>query len=280
MSKTKVETWADSKLITAGGGEPQKRLFVGIPATGNVRYEWVLARYGQVIPCNWSQNDHVQWINQYGPMRFQVADARNIIVEAFIKGRFEWLLFIDHDVMLPPLWLIGINDYLIKADPPIFSGLYFTKSVPSEPLVYRGRGNGYYANWKIGDKVWVDGLPMGCTLIHNSVLKVLWEESEEYVVQGQRVRKVFETPVRVFYDPETQSFNTQTGTEDLEFCSRIIKNKVFQKAGWSKYANKDYPFLIDTKYFCWHIDSNGVRYPSQGEHIAFARQKRMRKKKK
>jgi len=105
-----------------------------------VRAEWMLARYGQVIPCNWSSNDYIQWIDQYSPLRFMVADARNLIVEEFIKKGFEWLIFIDHDVVLPPLFLVGVNNYIIEGEPPMFSGLYFTKSVPSEPLIYRGRG--------------------------------------------------------------------------------------------------------------------------------------------
>ena len=29
------------------------RIVIGIPMTGTIRSEWALARYGQVIPCNW-----------------------------------------------------------------------------------------------------------------------------------------------------------------------------------------------------------------------------------
>jgi hypothetical protein len=40
-----------------------------------------------------------------------------------------------------------------QGDIPMLSGLYFTKSLPAEPLIYRGRGNSYYKKWKFGDKV-------------------------------------------------------------------------------------------------------------------------------
>jgi len=268
--KAKIEKGYRSTLISKAS-EPTKRVFVGIPLTGVVRAEWMLARFGQVIPCNWSANDHIQWIDQYSPLRFMVADARNLIVEEFVKKGYEWLIFIDHDVVLPHLFLVGVNNYIIKGEPPMFSGLYFTKSVPAEPLIYRGRGNGHFADWKLGDKVWCDGIPMGCTVIHKSILRVLYEESEEYVLAGRKVRKVFETPQRVFYDPETHSFNTQTGTEDLELCSRIMRDNVLEKAGWTKYAKRKYPFLIDTKLFCWHIDWNGNKYPLHGEQHQFVR---------
>jgi len=252
-------------------GTAQNRILVGIPVTGDLRAEWVFARYGQVIPCNWSQNDLCQWVDSWSPMRFMVADARNLIVASAMEIQPEWLVFIDHDVILPPLFLVTLNDYMIEKKSPLFSGLYFTKSVPSEPLVYRGRGNGYYANWKFGDKVAVDGLPMGCTAIHFSIIKILWDESPEYNVGGRITRRVFETPVRVFYDPETRSFNTQTGTEDLELCSRIIREGTLAKAGWKTIAKRPFPFLIDTTLFCWHITPNGIRYPSMGEQMRFMR---------
>jgi hypothetical protein len=250
-------------------GATQKRIMVGIPMTGTLRSEWVLARYGQVIPCNWSQVEFVQWIDQYSPIRYMVADARNIVVAEFLERGFEWLIFIDHDVVLPPLFLVWVNDYIIKGDIPIFGGLYFTKSVPSEPLVYRGRGNGYFAGWKLGEKVWVDGLGMGATVIHRSILQAVWDESEEYAVAGVKVRKVFETPQRIFFDPETQSLNVQTGTEDLEFLSRVMKLGILRKTGWTKVANRKYPFLVDTKLFCRHIAENGVQFPSRGEEGFF-----------
>ena len=251
-----------------------KRVFIGIPATGDVRYEWVLARYGQVIPCNWSQQEYIQWIQTTSPMRFMVADARNVVVAEFLKADYEWLIFIDQDVVLPALFLVHVNERIIKKDVPVFSGLYFTKSVPSEPLVYRGRGNGYYANWKIGDDVWVDGLPMGCTVIHRSILELMWNESPEYTAAGVLVRKVFDTPQRVFYNPESRSFNSQTGTEDLEWCSRVMQDGIFRRAGWPKMARKKYPFLIDTRLFCYHIDTRGIRFPSRGEHGNFLRREK------
>ncbi|RLC80963.1 MAG: hypothetical protein DRJ03_20735 [Chloroflexi bacterium] len=177
--------------------------------------------------------------------------------------------FIDHDTILPPDTILKFNDRMLKADVPIISGLYFTKSVPSEPLIYRGRGNSYYNKWKFGDEVWVDAVPNGCTLIHASILKVLYDESEEYVVKGHKVRRIYETPARSYFDPETQSWFNSVGTEDLAFCTRVMKDNIFKKAGWPKFQRKKYPFLIDTSIFCKHIDNNGIQYPANGEEQEF-----------
>jgi len=214
------------------------RIIIGIPLTGLVRGEWMMARYGQVIPINWSHVDMIQWMDQYSPLGFLVADARNLVAATCIEKDFEWLLFIDHDVLLPQGAFLTINRRMLEKKIPMWSGLYFGKSVPSDPLVFRGRGNSYYKNWKLGDEVWVDGIPMGITLIHSSILKVLWEESEEYRLMGKTVRKIFETPATTYFDPEAGGWYNYGGTEDLTLCSRIIHDGILKKAGWSKIAKR------------------------------------------
>ena len=255
--------------LTASSEKPINRIMVGIPMTGTLRSEWVMARYGQIIPCNWGQVDCIQWLDQFSPMQFSVADARNAIATKAVEDKFEWLFFIDHDVVLPPVTLLRLNDYMLKKDIPIVGGVYFTRSAPAEPLIYRGRGNSYFTNWKFGEKVWVDGMGLGCHLIHVSILKALYDESESYNLQGSVVRRIFETPAKCWFDPETMGWQSCVGTEDLAFYTRIMKNDIFRKAGWQKIAKKKYPFLCDTGIFCKHIDWDGVQYPARGEEMAF-----------
>ncbi len=178
-------------------------------------------------------------------------------------------IFIDHDTILPPTFLITVNERIMKEHIPIWSGLYFTKSVPSEPLVFRGKGNGYFSNWKMGDKVWVDSIPLGCAVIHRSILQVAWDEAEDYEANGMKMKRVFETPVRMWEDAKTKTWQTQTGTEDLNFCWRLKDKGMFKKAGWPEYQKKEHPFLIDTNVFCKHITPDGTMFPAQGEEKFF-----------
>jgi hypothetical protein len=257
-------------LLRNTGELKRRRIMIGIPMTGLLRAEWVLARYGQVIPCNWAHVDSLHWIDQYSPIDFMVADARNCIVHNFIQKGFEWLFQIDQDVVLPYDCFLRVNEYILKRDIPMLSGLYFTKSRPSEPLIYRGRGTSYYTNWKLGDKVWVDGIPSGITLIHRSILEVLYNESDSYeVMPGLTVKEVYRTPAKVWYDAEDRSWYAATGTEDLTLCSRIMEEKVFEKAGWPEFQKKEFPFLCDTGIFGRHIDNDGVSYPCHGEESQF-----------
>jgi hypothetical protein len=264
-----------NELIRNKGTMTQKRIMIGIAMTGLVRAEWMLSRYGQTIPCNWSQVDCIQWMDQCTPIEFLVADARNVIVHNFIQQGFEWLLQIDHDVCLQHDTFIRMNQYMLDKKVPFLSGLYFTKSRPSEPLIYRGRGNSYYKDWKLGDKVWVDGIPSGTTLIHRSILELLYNESKSYeVTPGLRVKEVYETPSKTWLDPESKSWFASAGTEDLAICTRIMEQDVFKRAGWPEYADKEFPFLCDTGIFGKHIDNNGVQYPAHGEEQEFSAKKK------
>jgi hypothetical protein len=244
--------------------------------TGLLRSEWVLARYGQVIPCNWSQVESLQFMDQYSPVNYLVADARNLVVEQAVKNNFEWLLFIDHDTIIPPKTMLTFNDYMISKKYPVIAGLYFTKSVPAEPLIYRGIGTSYYDKWHFGDIVEVDGIPMGCTLIHVSILKAMYEEAEPYKIGDYSVRRVFQTPARTWWDPEKISWQNAAGTEDLHWCRNVIDNNFFIKATkfggtWEKFQKKKYPFIIDTGLYCKHIEFDGRQYPSMGEDLKFLR---------
>jgi len=251
------------KTIIQDSGDPgyTNRILIGTPTTGLVRIEWVGGRYGQVTPCNWSHVTYQEYINSFVPLRYQVDDAQNLIVKEVVEKNFEWLLLYEHDVIPPPDCFIRINQYIIKKEVPIVSGLYYSRSRPSEPLVYRGRGTSYYPDWKMGDLVWADGVPTGLLLIHNSILKEMWKESPEYALKGTTTRRVFETPRKMWYDPQTGVHNAVSGTSDLAFCDRVMQGEYFRKAGWEEYQAMKYPFLVDTNLFCKHVDPDGAMYP-------------------
>ncbi len=256
MTKSKIQ-----QILEENKGIWNNRILIGTPMTGLVRSEWMVARYGQTIPTNWSHIEVMQWMSSYVPLKYQVADAENLIAKACVEGNFEWLLFIEHDNVLPMNTFVKLNQYMIKGDIPIVGGLYFTKSVPPEPMIYRERGRGYFADWKLGDKVWATGLPFGCTLIHGSIIKALWNEAPEYMIGTTKTRRVFKHPEEVIIDPNSRDYYLSQGTTDLNFCNEVMAKGIFEKAGWKEYAKKEFPFLIDTTLFVKHIDNDGVQWP-------------------
>ena len=148
---------------------------------------------------------------------------------------------------------------MIKGDIPIVGGMYFTKSVPPEPLLYKGIGKGHFADWKMGDKVWVDGLPFGFTLIHGNIIRELWKDAPEYICNGIPTRRVFNNPGESWMGED--GWITSCGTSDLEFCQQIIKKNILTRAGFPEIAKKEFPFLVDTDLFVRHISPTGMIYP-------------------
>lgn len=261
------------RTIIEDSGDPGyvNRLLIGTAVTGLVRVEWVGARYGQIIPTNWSMVTMQQYVNAYMPLRYQVADAQNLIVRELVLRDFEWLFLLEHDVMLPPDGFIQLNEYIRRADTPIVSGLYFTRSSPSEPILYRGRGTSFYDKWRLGDLVWCDGVPTGCLLIHRSILEICWNEAKEYMIGSQAVRRVFDTPRKQWVSPDSDEFHMTTGTSDLDWCTQIMEGDVIRRAGWHDYweglEDERWPFLVDTRLFCKHIEMDGRQFPTEPEIV-------------
>jgi len=249
-------------IVDSGNKKFSQRLLVATPTLGVVRMEWVAARYNQIIPTNWSKTDMIQYMNGYIPLRYQVHDAQNLAVKEAVERGFEWLLFIEDDTMPPPDALWKFTEYMDKADIPVVSALYFTRSVPPEPMVYRGRGNHYFRDWKLGDRVWVDGVPTGQLLIHGSLLKVMYDDSPDYSTgNGQHARRVFNNPAQSWFNEDTGAQETLVGTSDLDWCTRVIKGDYLTKAGFTHIARKKYPFLCDTDIFAKHIEKDGRQFP-------------------
>lgn len=241
------------------------RLMIGIPMTGLVRSEWMLCRYGQITPTNWAGNEVVQWMNTAAPIGFAVAEARNLLVKAAVEQNVDWLFFLDHDVMLPPDTFIKLNAYMRDGRYPIVAGIYWTKSFPAEPIIYRGRGTSYVTGWKMGERVWCDGSHMGCTLLSGKLLRAMYTDAAEYTIGGLTVRKVFETPYGSYHDPNTgERVGMLAGTEDLAFFDRMLAGEYLKKAGFEAIGKKRWPILCDTTIACLHIREDGATFPLGG----------------
>jgi hypothetical protein len=248
-------------IVSANKANWNKRILIFTPTTGLVRVEWMHARYGQIIPTNWSHVELTQFLNPYVTLGYQLADAQNLMAKKVVEEDFEWVIYIEHDNVIPQDAFLRFNQYINEENVPVVSGLYWTKSNIAEPLLYRGRGTSYFKDWKLGDKVWVDGIPFGFRLEHGSLIKAAWETSEEYEVAGEKTRRVFKQPGSIWFDGDKGGYVATGGTTDLEWCSRLMNEGIFEKAGWKKYQQMKYPFLVDTNIFVKHIDQNGRMYP-------------------
>lgn len=238
----------------------KKRTLISTPTEGWIRYEWAHARYSQIIPMNWEASG---FDLAFTTMGYAIDDAYNCITRKALELNVEWVIIIEDDVLIHPETFTKFHHYQLEGKYPIVSGLYYLKASPTLPLVFRERGAGAFTNFKLGSKVWATGCGMGCILIHTSLLKWMWNHTEEYrASDGSTYHRVFETPRQVFVDPQTMSYGVASGTQDLHFFDRLVENDVYRKTGWLDIARKKYPILIDTSILCRHIDrSTGQQYP-------------------
>jgi len=195
-----------------------RRILIFTPTTGLVRMEWVQARYSQIIPTNWSYVEMQQFLNPWISIGHQLADAQNLMAKEVVEGDYQFVIYIEHDNILPPDGFLRFNQYINEQRVPVVCGLYFLKSDITEPLIYRGRGTSHFTDWKLGDKVWCDGLPFGFRLEHAGLIKEAWKTSPEITVNGVKTREVFKQPNSIWMDEETGRMMAKGGTTDLEWC--------------------------------------------------------------
>lgn len=103
-------------------------------------------------------------------LRVDVAKER--ICEMAIQNGCQFVLLIDDDVIPPHDGLMKMLR-LWKSDAKysIISGVYFSKSDPPMPLIFKGNLKGSYWDWTIDDIIEADGAGAGFLFIDTAMLK-------------------------------------------------------------------------------------------------------------
>lgn len=158
--------------------------------------------------------------------------ARNMIVEQALKAKAKYIFFQDDDTCPPPH---ALRQLIMRMENTpqagVVGGIYFTKSNPAAPLVFRGNGAGSYWDWKVGEYFEVSGIGMGCTLIRTEIFEAL--------------------PKPWFKTVDTDSYDeginhAEQWTEDLYFCKQVLEH-----TPWQIYA--------DAGILCEHHDAISQR---------------------
>jgi glycosyltransferase involved in cell wall biosynthesis len=219
--------------ITAG-------LVVAIPAVGRpVSVEWAISLAAQNYPLNLSKAFYV-----IGGENTDI--ARNKAVEYALEKKANYLWFLDDDVQVPFFTARQLIYTLEQSDAMIVGGIYCSKHLPPEPLVYRGKGQGAFWKWKLEEIFEVDGIGGGCMMINMEVFKHLekpyFKTVDKVITEGTEVGN--------------------SATEDLYFCNKV------RDAGFK--------ILADAHVMCRHWDTKKMiayelledSYPMLKEKVA------------
>lgn len=195
-------------------------IIVGIPSFGMVSHYFAQARGSQQFPLVSSSMDRYV-------VGKPIAEARNEIVQYAIDSDADYIYWLDDDVIAPADAFLK----LWRHQKDIINGVYWSKSNPPMPLLFRGHLNMPYLNWHIGDLIEIDAAGNGLTLVKTDVYRTISEKigGPWYSTEYGSFPGVKQTP--------------HNNTEDLYFYWKA------KKAGFKVWA--------DTSVQAHHYDKNG-----------------------
>ena len=145
-----------------GAWEQDKReVLIGILTREVIHIQWAISFKNLILPQT------AGWTTISG-MPFD--HGRNLCAQRCLENNFEYLMFLDDDVIVPPDAYVKLLAH--KAD--IISGLYMRRTEPICPVMMRVQPNGqasWVANFPVGETIEVDYVGAGCLLIHRRVLE-------------------------------------------------------------------------------------------------------------
>jgi len=204
------------------------KILIGIPSRGMVSIHFLSSLLKQSIPVNTS----VEYRFIGGK---EVGDARNKLGEESLKLKSNYLLFLDEDVIIPQdaiARLVNLGD----EGRDIVAGVYYSKQIPPQPLIFKGRGTGSFKNWTVGEILEdVDGVGMGLTLIRTELFNKLKKPWFKTIGAEKFTTK----------KGQTVSFSTD---EALYFCDKAI-SKGFRITVDTGIQGVHYDCKTDTFYF-------------------------------
>lgn len=153
--------------------------------------------------------------------------ARNTACEQALEGKYEWLFFLDDDVIPPP----DVFPRLVSRGKDIISGLYYRRADPIMPVMlkFHDKKPMFITGFKAGDVIEADMVGAGCLLIHRRVLETMKANWFEWRCDQKHYPELERT------------------SEDFSFCMTAKEH------GFTVY--------VDTSITCQHIGLGKSEYP-------------------
>ena len=142
------------------------------------------ANYGSTKPRIWGQ-----WVAEAAHLAADDIDlcqvlvgdsmatdhSRNKVVQDFLRGPAEWLMWLDSDPVPP----FQATKRMLALGKTIVTGAYYLKKEDTAPTLYIRQENGLYRHpdpWEPGEILEVDAAGHGCLLVHRSVYTDILEK--------------------------------------------------------------------------------------------------------
>lgn len=202
---------------TVQNGKPGNLILIGI-ATANDLFS------GNFLMSTWNMQAPINCtVGRIKVVGKPVDEARNELVDIAINSGAKYLMFIDDDTLVPHDALLRLFYQLDGHDEMIASGVYYTKTQPSVPIILDKNKPAGVTDWRHGEIIHVDYAGCGCMLIDMEVFNKI----DKPYFKFNRGR---------------MDVDTSRGAigEDIWFCDKV--------------AEKGWRVVVDTNVQCGHED--------------------------
>jgi hypothetical protein len=192
-------------------------VLVGIPTRGLVPMQWALGLRALVLPTK-------STIVPVSGLPFD--HARNALVKEMIKSSYDWIFFLDDDVLPPPDAFEKLRTHGRLA----VSGLYFRRTIPLIPVALHDTvpDPSPIGGYLPGQQIEVDLVGAGCLLLHKKIFETIpkpwfeWCRDREDLPERDRVsedfafcRKLRQYGVKVLLDTSVECTHMGYGQSDV-----------------------------------------------------------------
>lgn len=169
------------------------RVILGIPTTKAARRSvaWIDAMSGLQLPLGSSLGR--MWVEDQ-----PIAAARNLVCEQALQAGAEYLVFLSDDVLPPPNMILSMLDKIGREFPvengklaraSMITGVYWTKTYPSEPYLWQTMTGGAHRDWKVGEFFPVNLAGCDALMIETKMLREIpfpWFSTDWIYENGQQ----------------------------------------------------------------------------------------------
>jgi hypothetical protein len=219
--------------------DEKKGLAFGVICNGFVPLKWMLHMQGVTrrVPggLKWS------WVYSIGDFKRQkdksFTSLRTDVVRIALEMKAKYLFFVDSDVFVP----YDTLSMLMAHDVDIVTGVYWMKTTPLQPVIYKKIGDGPIWNIKPSEKLLeIEGAGLGCCLIKTAVFEKFLQKKVPWFKQD-------------WVDEKQNGLGHVLETEDHWF---YIKAKELGFKIW-----------CDTNVLCYHYDTQADTYYPNEEQM-------------
>lgn len=185
----------------------KKRILIAIPCKNDIHADTFKSIYDLTVP----EGYETEFQYFYG---YAVAQVRNLIANWMVNGQYDYLLAVDHDMILP-------KDTLVKMlghDKDLVSGVYRQRMEQQHIELYDLSYVRLPVQALTSGLIRIGGCGFGCVLIKKKVFQAI------------------QYPHFVYHEHQD---HTKTFSEDLDFCRKA--------------NNKGFELYADTSILCGHI---------------------------